>query len=796
MKPRFTLLIFILYLFSFSLLSQDDNLKIGEWKHYFAFNDCFTIVETPTRIIGASGLGLNIFTKTDQSLSTITKINGLSDYNLTAVSYISDYNLLAIGYSNGNIDLMVNGSIYNINDLKIKQMNGSKRINSFFSLGSTIYCCTDFGVILINIDKKEVSSTWYIGDEGLPQKVYQLAANGDNLYVATENGLKKTSLTNTNPAFFENWETISPTNNSYCSIVLFSGQLICALGEKGQNCSVQKINNDQFTTITSVQPFYNIVNDGDELMIISGSALHIYSSSFELVNSISSPVLNDKTFLPSFRYGVIDEDDNIWIADINKGLLKRISDNTFLSYNFQGPAGNKCRQLLMAGSNLWTVAGDVTDTWGNAGIKASCSVLTSTGWQHITNDNTMAFEDVNDLIGISENPLNSNNVYINSWGYGVFELEEQSEGFYVKGHFNNSATGLQMNSSGNVNVGATAFDKNNTFFMTNADVDNGLVAYFSNDESFLQLSYQSLKNSSVLGKIVTTSSGNNWMNVGRGNSKGLFVWNDNDTPGDQSDDKYRSAISSSKESDSRNVGQLLLWDDSGEEITRNIYSIAQDQNGYIWIGTDVGVVVQYQPGSILTKAVPVFSRIKIARSDGSGLADYLLNNVTISSIAVDAANRKWIGTKGSGVFLVSADGTNTISSLNSDNSALPSDSISSIVINDETGEVIIATQSGIVAVRGAATEGEDNFSSMYAFPNPVRPGFTGDITITGLMTDTNVKITDVAGKLVYETTSVGGQAFWDGYNLWGEKVKSGIYIIFVASDDGSLSGVTKIAIIR
>jgi ligand-binding sensor domain-containing protein len=194
--------------------------------------------------------------------------------------------------------------------------------------------------------------------------------------------------------------------------------------------------------------------------------------------------------------------------------------------------------------------------------------------------------------------------------------------------------------------------------------------------------------------------------------------------------------------------------------------------------------------------MPVFTRIKIYRNDGSNVADYLLEKEVVTCIAVDAGNRKWFGTQGSGVYLMSADGTKAVSSFNTQNSPLPSNYISSLVIDHETGEVIIGTDKGIVALRGSATEGKENFGNIYAFPNPVRPDYSGIITIAGLMTQSNIKITDVAGNLVYETTSVGGQALWNGTNLWGEKVKSGVYLVFVASEDGTESGVTKIAIIR
>ncbi|HKL71546.1 MAG TPA: two-component regulator propeller domain-containing protein, partial [Marinilabiliaceae bacterium] len=275
---------------------------------------------------------------------------------------------------------------------------------------------------------------------------------------------------------------------------------------------------------------------------------------------------------------------------------------------------------------------------------------------------------------------------------------------------------------------------------------------------------------------------------------GLFIWNDNNTPEDESDDYYKSSIPPSNDQDKRNVGQVLLIDRNGEEVTNTIFSMVEDNNRQIWLGTDKGVLVNYQPSSVFSQDVPTFSQIKIPRDDG--YADYLLGGDAVSAIAVDAGNRKWLRTQGSGVILVSPDGTKQLESFDVTNSALPSNFITAITIDDRTGEVFFATSEGVVSYKGRATQGAGSFSKIYAFPNPVRPDYSGTITITGLMTNSNVKITDTAGKLVFETTSVGGQAFWDGRSFHGIEVKSGVYLVFVASEDGKSSGVTKIAIIR
>ena len=189
-------------------------------------------------------------------------------------------------------------------------------------------------------------------------------------------------------------------------------------------------------------------------------------------------------------------------------------------------------------------------------------------------------------------------------------------------------------------------------------------------------------------------------------------------------------------------------------------------------------------------------RIKVPRNDGSGLADYMLGTESITSIAVDGANRKWLGTKSSGAYLLSSDGTTMLKNYNEENSCLFSDSIATVAIDNVTGEVWFGTSEGVVSVRETATSGKKEYQDVYSFPNPVREDYQGNVTITGLIKDTQVKITDVSGNLVFETSSEGGQASWDLTTYNGKRVATGVYIVFCANIDGSKSTVTKILVDR
>jgi ligand-binding sensor domain-containing protein len=226
-----------------------------------------------------------------------------------------------------------------------------------------------------------------------------------------------------------------------------------------------------------------------------------------------------------------------------------------------------------------------------------------------------------------------------------------------------------------------------------------------------------------------------------------------------------------------------------------VYSIAEDLDGNIWVGTDQGPLIYYNPEQVFNEDLKAY-RIKIPRNDGTDLSDYMLKTETITAIAIDGANRKWLGTFSSGAYHLSPDGVTLLKNYNEQNSPIFSNSIVSLAIDNKSGDVWFGTSKGIQSVRDNATTGEEKFTNVYTFPNPVREDFTGNVTVTGLMRDSQIRITDISGNLVYETVSDGGQATWDLKTYNGRRVATGVYLVFCASNDGSQSFVTKMLVIR
>lgn len=250
--------------------------------------------------------------------------------------------------------------------------------------------------------------------------------------------------------------------------------------------------------------------------------------------------------------------------------------------------------------------------------------------------------------------------------------------------------------------------------------------------------------------------------------------------------------------DDRATYRSSFYNQDGTAINiLSAYAIAQDHAGSLWLGTDQGLYkvddpLQWHERNFL------ITQIKVPRNDGTNLADYLLSGVPVTAIAVDGADRKWVGTQGDGLYLISADGLQTLHHFTTDNSPLFSNNIWSVACHPTTGEVMIGTQEGILAYRSDATEPQPALdrSRLRVFPNPVRPDYMGVITLDGLTADSEVKVTNTAGTVVAAGTSLGGTFTWDGRSFDGVRVASGVYHFHVFDPSGQRAAVAKVAIVR
>jgi ligand-binding sensor domain-containing protein len=325
-------------------------------------------------------------------------------------------------------------------------------------------------------------------------------------------------------------------------------------------------------------------------------------------------------------------------------------------------------------------------------------------------------------------------------------------------------------------VNAVKYDESSNLWVLNGFTDSPLNVYTSSGEWYAFDTGLSSKNKFAK-KLVIDYNGNKWFSI---DGAGLFGFNDNETLSNPSDDKYKNL----------NSGEF-----TGGLPSNTVNAIAVDFDNEIWIGTDNGFAVLYNSENVFDATAGSYNAQRI-KLEYEGNVEYVLGNTTITDIEVDGANRKWFATANSGLILLSADGLEVISQFTAENSPLISNTIFDIKLDHTTGELYIVTDKGLISYRTDATYEDPTYANVKVFPNPARPDFEGPITIQGIRYDSDIKITDVAGNLVYQTTSNGGTATWNGKTIAGEKVTSGVYLIWTAPNEGKGRKVGKVLVIH
>ena len=758
----------VLFVMLLNISMATSQLEIGEWRSHMPYSQAFCVTEAGERIYCATRGGLFYYDKSDNTLNTFSKVDGLSDVEISCINYSDEYNILLIAYSNANVDLVEGNSIYNVPDIKRKQLTANKSINNILFIGPHAYLSCGFGIVVVNIEKKEIRDTYLIGDNSSYKFVYDLASDGNFFYAATETGIYRADMNSTNLIDFNYWNRITDVpyfDKVFNNITFFQGNIYANyLAESGENVdTIYRYDGSGWSEFKNFQmnKTRSIETINGKLIVVTRWHIDVYDENEQNIRHFSSK----RPF-----HSILDKENNIWVADEEEGLISRSSSGNNNYYTPNGPISSRSVALFFSNGKLYSAAGGDVRNWNNLWNHSEVSSLENgfwTGWKEIQ------YKDVVDIV---EDPSNPNRQYAATWGYGLLEVTNQ-EITNVFDYQNSSIQNI-LPSGPYMRLGGIVFDNGNNLWVTNSEVSEP-ISVREPDGKWTSFAFQRKLSDLTLGRIIVTSQDHKWVQCPKGH--GLFAFNVNGTIDDESDDEYLKF-------DVRDVNEKI--------ITNNVYCLAEDKNGNIWVGTDKGVVVYYNAYRVFSSDQFYAQQIIVPRNDGSGLADILLGTEIVTAITIDGAYRKWIGTAKSGVFLLSEDGIDQIHNFTNENSPLLSNSIMDIAIDGKSGEVFFATDKGIVSYRSTATDANEFFSDVYVYPNPVREDYSGDIVISGMIEEANIKITDISGNLVYETTSLGGQAIWDGRNFSGERVQTGVYLVFCTNEDGSKTHITKLLIIN
>ncbi len=787
---RWTLLSFFL---SISMITPTANAQeqspIGAWRDHFPYRSLIAVEEGGGHVYAASNTGMFRYETATGEVLHLNKTNALNDVGMLGMAWNEALGALLVHYDNGNLDLITGNTSTNIGDIKRSSVIGNKAVYGVHMEGTTAYLACGFGIVVLDLANKEVRETWFIGPSGSKVQVNAITMTGDSIYAATASGLFVANRFAANLASFTNWNKrtdmgIALANGPFDAVERFGDRVLLSANRPGTDGDSLLIL-EQDGSWTRFAPLFNqeirdlnVTRNGQYAVVSSNIDIRVFDLALTEVILIYS--IEGSSTRP--EQAVRSQDGYIWIADRERGLIRAQGNENGTSIIPNGPRTTSAWRMDSSGGALYVATGRVTGTWNSTYLKDGIHIYNDGRWKTLVREDHPLLNGenvfggaVNDIITVVVDPDDPKHAYVGSWEEGIVELyDELPVQIYNQ---DNSALGLDINGiEGRLYVSGLDYDRFGDLWITNAWSLNPIVMRSKNGTWHNFTPGNLLNGNLLLGDVTAARNGYKWFVRPRGN--GILVYNSGNSPTEAGDDQYKLLDNQT------GTGGLPAPD---------VYAIAEDLEGQIWVGTSRGVAVFYSPEAIFNSDDYDAQQILIEQD---GNVQILLETEAVNTIAVDGADRKWIGTQNSGVYLISSDGRQQIHHFTAENSPLPSNTIGNITIDGTTGEVYMATERGIMSYRSDATIGEDDNTCANVFPNPVLPSYTGPIAVTGLVRNSEVKITDVSGNLVYRTTSEGGQAIWNGNDMSGNRASTGVYLVLVSDQSGSFKCNTKVLLAR
>lgn len=720
-----------------------DNIPVGAWRLHLSFNDLNSLVIGPDNVYAANEMGVIVLDKTDMEVATISKINGLSGASISAIAYDVPRSMLLVAFENGLINILVNNTISVSNSLaNSSAISGSRKINHININNNLAYLSTDFGVVVFDLDKREVIETYRdLGDTGENLMINESVVLQDSIYLATSHGVLGGAINGTsNLLDFRDWKryTNGAMNNSVASIAKFNNEVFAAINSKG----VFLLQNGSWTQQPYLQTesFRKISSSADKLLITTADK--VWSTDGVSIEEVGAGSITNPD------EAINDTEGIIWVADGNKGLIS-IKGGSVKSIKPNGPSSNDQWRVTYSQDRIMSSHGGYSPSLQPLGNVSNVDQFVNGQWSVLPSDLS---------IDITDQGIDAKTTFISSFGLGVEKI---------------------------IMEGSVVFDDSNSPLRKAQPIDKVLVPSIETSSQGVWVA-----NYGVSPSLHLLSNSSTWESFSINQPQAQFPI---DLLIDQSGCVWMVI-------DPLKGGGIVVFD---KRVSRSVYlstlanqgglpsssvkSIANDRSGQVWVGTDKGVVYFSNSKNVFGTSVDASKPIFENR--------FLLRDEMVTAIAIDGGNRKWLGTN-NGVWLFDSNGENLIYNFTEDNSPLLSNRIVSIAIDPNSGEVFFGTDKGLSSFRSTATRSTNQFADVKIFPNPVSADFSGQVAISGLYTDAIVKITDISGRLIWQTEANGGTAIWNARQVNGNRVNTGIYLVFATAEDGTERHVGKIAIIE
>ena len=765
MRRLFSIAIFFT---AIAVEAQEPIPPIGQWREYLPYNSAIDVTAGDGKVYCATPYSLFSVNISDNSVERFSRVTGLNETGISAIKYDEANSKLFIAYSNSNIDIIYRNDIYNVPDIKRSAIIGDKNIYGIYPLGKNYYLSTGLGVIVIDGDKYEVKDSWFIGNGGNPVKVNGSTSDGTFFYAATEEGLKKVPVNSPNLANYANWQVVSGNNGlsaGACNNVLNVQNKIIV--QKNDSLFVQ--NGTTWTFLyTDTWPFVSSNTTENKIQLCERQTNGISRVVILNADGTIFRTLANVGAVSFPRKAIIYKNDP-WVADQFASLSHFGASLAYQQYILNSPQATASGEMVVYNNIFYATAGSVNDAWNYQYNGNGIFAFSEGNWNNINRYRYAKIDSLLDYITIAIDKRDET-IWAGSYGGGLLHVKPGP----VFEIFKQNNLGATVGDPTSYRVAGLAFDPDNNLWISNFGSSQPLRVR-KNDGNWKSFSLPYVLFGNALSQIIIDDNNYKWIVSPLGN--GLICYDHGTSIDNTNDDKWR---------------RLGSGAGNGNLPNGNVICLAKDKSGFIWVGTSDGIAVIQCPEQ--TFGSPVCDAIWPIVPNGN-FAGYLFKGQGVNSIAVDGADRKWVATK-NGVFLISSEGEKIIYRFTEDNSPLLSSDVKKITIDGKTGEVYFATLKGICSFRSTATEGGETNEDVLVFPNPVPPDFTGTIAIRGLVNNAIVKITELDGRLVYQTRALGGQAVWDGRNYKGQKISSGVYLVLVNDDGKKERMATKIFFIN
>lgn len=762
------------------------QVPIGQWEDDFQYQNTIAVAQADSGVYCATSTAVFLFNDATWETERYTKVNALSDVGISTLGWNEARKALVIGYRNGNVDIISKGAAHNLPDIKRSSIVGDKGVYAILNRGDLAYLSCGFGIVVMDLGRNEVKETWIIGPGGAQLQVNDLAFFEDSVYAATAQGIYTASQQATNLADYNSWHKLAGVpgaDGAFTQVIEFGGELVVNRRPGGALMDTVYTRHEG-----AWQVFQELVGMNINALSVSDDGLRITTTQRDLLRQFDTQH-NTIYFVNNYQGrplnamdGVQRRGSGVWIATNGNGLIRHDGNATSIAPN--GPANNIAYRMAAGSGQIYVTTGAPSGNWGNTYSKEGVHRYAGGEWSTTNGSNDPLYASggnqsggsLNDVLAVVVDPDDGNHAFVGSWDDGVVEFRDgHITTFYGPANSTLQRTGNSADDHDPTYVAGLAYDINGNLWVANANCPAPISVRMKNGNWYSMGGITALGANTLLSDMIVDRNGYKWIIRPRGS--GLLLFSDNGTPTDPSDDRAKA---------------ITNFEGQGHLPSMDVYSVAEDLDGQIWVGTNKGIAVFYNGEAAFTEDGD--AQQILLEQDGN--VQILLETEAVSAIAVDGANTKWLGTQSSGLYHVSADGTQLLEHFTTANSPLPSDNISCLVIDGITGVVYIGTDQGIMSYRGTATEGSASSDCVSVFPNPVRSTFTGPVAITGLVRGSDVRVTDVAGNLVYHTISNGGQALWPGTNMHGERVASGIYLVLAVDPSGSSKCNTKVAFVH